>query len=148
MSNQVSVVLNGLIYLSFFKISFQWVSIVSDVSSTVYFRFRNYRITDVVFIFDNIVSFSFPMKKCESESGEAFRRSFPTVFIPRYSLCFKIQDISRSGQSQIYSALIINILMIININTYILYIMIIVFIIKLAILFYLINIYKLFIVYS
>ena len=84
MSNQVSVVLYGLIYLSFFKISFQWVSIVSDVSSTVYFRFRNYRITDVVFIFDNIVSFSFPMKKCESESGEAFRRSFPTVFIPKY----------------------------------------------------------------
>jgi len=82
MSNQVSVVLYGLIYLSFFKISFQWVSIVSDVSSTVYFRFRNYRITDVVFIFDNIVSFSFPMKKCESESGGAFRRSFPTIFIP------------------------------------------------------------------
>ena len=83
MSNHVSVVLNGLIYLSFFKISFQWVSIVSDVSSTVYFRFRNYRITDVVFIFDNIVSFSFPMKKCKSESGGAFRRSFPTVFIPK-----------------------------------------------------------------
>ena len=82
MSNQVSVVLNGLIYLSFFKISFQWVSIVSDVSLTVYFRFRNYRITDVVFIFDNIVSFSFPRKKCKSESGGAFRRSFPTVFIP------------------------------------------------------------------
>ena len=57
-------------------------SIIFDVSSTVYFRFRNYRITHVVFIFDNIVSFSFPMKKCESESGGAFRRSFPTIFIP------------------------------------------------------------------
>ena len=50
-------------YLSFFKISFRWVSIVFDVSSTVYFRFRNYRITDAVFISDNIISFSFSMKK-------------------------------------------------------------------------------------
>ena len=33
------------------------------VLSTVYFHFRNYHITDVVFISDNIVSFSFPMKK-------------------------------------------------------------------------------------
>ena len=63
MSNQVSVVLNGLIYLSFFKISFQWVSIVFDVSSTAYFCFQNYRITDVVFISDNVVLFPFPMKK-------------------------------------------------------------------------------------
>ena len=77
----VSVVLYGLTYLLFFKLSFQWVSIVFDVSSTVYFRFRNYRITDVVFISDNIVSFSFLMKKCESESDGFFHRSFLTVFI-------------------------------------------------------------------
>ena len=84
MSNHiVIVVIYGLTYLSFFKISFQWVSIVFDVSSTAYFRFQNYRITDVVFIFDNIVSFSFSMKQYESESGGAFHRSFPTVFIPR-----------------------------------------------------------------
>ena len=62
-SHMVSVVLYGLTYLSFFKISFQWVSIVFDVSSTAYFRFQNYRITDVVFISDNVVLFPFPMKK-------------------------------------------------------------------------------------
>ena len=85
MSNHiVIVVIYGLTYLSFFKISFQWVSIVFDVSSTAYFRFQNYRITDVVFISDNVVLFPFPMKKKnESESGGAFRRSFPTVFIPK-----------------------------------------------------------------
>ena len=82
MSNQVSVVLNGLIYLSFFKVSFQWVLIVSDVSSTVYFRFRNYRNTGVVFISENIIPLSFPMKKYKSENDGVFRRSFPTVFIP------------------------------------------------------------------
>ena len=64
MSNHiVIVVIYGLTYLSFFKISFQWVSIVFDVSSTAYFCFQNYRITDVVFISDNVILFPFPMKK-------------------------------------------------------------------------------------
>ena len=77
MSNHiVIVVIYGLTYLSFFKISFWWVLFVFDVSSTVYFRFWNYRITYVVFISDNIVSFSFSIRKCESESGGVFRRCF------------------------------------------------------------------------
>ena len=81
----VSVVLYGLTYLSFFKISFLRVSIVINVFSIVYFRFRNYHAT---FVSDNIVSLSFPIKNYESESDGAFRRSFPTIFIPRTGMYF------------------------------------------------------------
>ena len=81
-SYMVYVVLYSLTYLSFFKISSWWVSIVIDVFSIVYFRFQNYRNTDGIFIFDNIESLPFPIKKYESESDEAFHQSFPTVFIP------------------------------------------------------------------
>jgi len=42
---------------------FRWISIIIDIFSIVYFSFRNYCNTDAVFIFDNIASFSFPMKK-------------------------------------------------------------------------------------
>jgi hypothetical protein len=49
-SYMVSVVVYGLIYLSFSKISFRWVSIIIDVFSIVYFRFRNYHNTDAVFL--------------------------------------------------------------------------------------------------
>jgi len=52
------------------------------VFSTVYFRFRNYRNTGAVFVFENTVPLSFLMKKYESKSGGVFRRPFPTVFIP------------------------------------------------------------------
>ena len=87
----VRVVLYDLTYLSFFKISFRQVSIVIDVVSIVYFRFQNYHDTDVVFVSDNIVSFSFSMKNCESESGETFYRSFPTVFILYWvALCIRV----------------------------------------------------------
>ena len=44
--------------------------------STVYFRFRNYRNTGAVFVFENTVPFSFPIKKCESKSDGVFRRRF------------------------------------------------------------------------
>jgi len=82
MSNHmVSVVLYGLTYLLFFKISLRWVSIVFDLSLTVYFRFQNYRNTDTIFISDNIVSFRFRWKKCESENDRAFRRSFSSLNI-------------------------------------------------------------------
>ena len=50
--------------------------------STVYFRFRNYQNTGVVFVSENTVPLSFPMKNYESESGAVFRRPFLTVFIP------------------------------------------------------------------
>ena len=50
--------------------------------STIYFRFRNYRNTGVVFVSENTVPLSFPMKNYESESGAVFRRPFLTVFIP------------------------------------------------------------------
>ena len=52
------------------------------VLSTVYFRFQNYHITDVVFISDNIVSFSFPIKKYESGNSGASRRSFSSSIPP------------------------------------------------------------------
>ena len=51
------------------------------VFSTVYFRFRNYRNTGAVFVSENTVPFSFPIKKYESKNGGAFRRPFPTIFI-------------------------------------------------------------------
>ena len=52
--------------------------------STVYFRFRNYWNTSIVFVFENIVLLSVPMKKkYESKNGGVFRRSFPTVFISK-----------------------------------------------------------------
>jgi hypothetical protein len=77
----VSIVVYDLIYLSFFKISFRPLSMHS----------RSYifvsEITVILmpfFAFDNIESFSFPMKNYESESDEAFRRSFPIVFSPRH----------------------------------------------------------------
>ena len=66
-----------------FKISFWWVSTVIDVFSTVYFRFRNYQNTVIIFVSENTVLLSFPMKKYESENGGVFCRSFPTVFIPK-----------------------------------------------------------------
>ena len=52
--------------------------------STVYFRFQNYWNTSIVFVFENIVLLSVPMKKkYESKNGGVFRRSFPTVFISK-----------------------------------------------------------------
>jgi len=50
-SHIVSVVLYGLTYLSSFKESFRWISIIVDVFSSVYSRFRNYHNTDVIFHF-------------------------------------------------------------------------------------------------
>ena len=52
--------------------------------STVYFRFRNYWNTSVVFVSENIVLLSVPMKKnMKVKNGGVFRRSFPTVFISK-----------------------------------------------------------------
>ena len=76
-THMVSVVLYDLTYLSFSKYYFDRFRCVLDCI----FCFLNYRITNVIFIFDKI-SFRFWLKKYESESGGAFRRSFPTVFIP------------------------------------------------------------------
>ena len=78
-----------------FEISFWWVSIVIDVFSTVYFRFWNYQNTEV--IFKNIVSFSFPMKKYES--GGAFHRSFPTIFIPVPEWSESLRDDGKKDKS-------------------------------------------------
>ena len=100
----VSFVLYGLTYLSVFKILFR------SVLSTVYFCFRNYHITDVVFISDNIVSFSFPMKK-KYESGnsgalaDGFNRFHP-VFLralppARARLCFLLpRHVTAPGPGQ------------------------------------------------
>ena len=52
--------------------------------STVYFRFRNYWNTSVVFVSENIVLLSVPMKKnMKVKNDGVFRRSFPTVFISK-----------------------------------------------------------------
>ena len=52
-SYMVRVVLYVLTYLSSFKISFQYISIIIDMFSIVYFYFQNYYNTDVVFVSDN-----------------------------------------------------------------------------------------------
>jgi len=46
-----------------------------------HFRFRNYHITDVIFIFDNIVSFSFLMKNVKVKVAEPFADRF-RLFYP------------------------------------------------------------------
>jgi hypothetical protein len=66
MVNMVSVVVYGLIYLSFLK------NIVS-------MGFDHYQC-----VLDHYLWFFSDEKKYESESAGAFRRSFPTIFISTY----------------------------------------------------------------
>jgi len=49
------------------------------VFSTVYFCFRNYQNTGAVFVSENTVPLSFPIKKCESKSGGVFHRPFSSL---------------------------------------------------------------------
>ena len=68
---------------SFFKISFSWVSIVIDVFSIVFFRLWNYHNTDAIFVSDNIVSLSFLIKNCKSESDGVFHPCTSSSLIVR-----------------------------------------------------------------
>ena len=60
-SHIVGVVL--YIWFDIFIVFQNIISIIIDVFSIVYFRLKNYRNTDAVFTYDNIVSFSFLTKK-------------------------------------------------------------------------------------
>ena len=82
-SYMVYVVLYSLTYLSFFKISSWWVSIVIDVFSIVFFRLWNYHNTDAIFVSDNIVSLSFLIKNCKSESDGVFHPCTSSSLIVR-----------------------------------------------------------------
>jgi hypothetical protein len=72
----------SLACLSFFRYRSHGFRSLSMYFPIDYYRFRNYRNIDVVFVSDNIVSISFSRKRCENESDLAFYRSFPIVFIP------------------------------------------------------------------
>ena len=84
--HMVSVVLYGLIYFLFFKISFRWISIIIDIFSIVYFYFQNYCNIDGVFTSDNIVAFLFLVKKYESDG--AFTDRSIVVSLPPPLACF------------------------------------------------------------
>ena len=64
------------------SVSFQWVSIVIDVFSIVYFRFQNYRNTDAIFIFDNIETLPFPIKKIWKRKWWSLSPIFSNRFHP------------------------------------------------------------------
>ena len=55
---------------------FWWISIVIDVFSTAYFLFRNYRNTGIVFVSENTISLSFPMKNMKVKMVEPFADRF------------------------------------------------------------------------
>jgi len=58
----------------------------------VYFRFRNYSNTDAVFVSDNTVSLSFPIKNYKNKSDGAFRL---TVFIPSIGYAVDLDGAAR-----------------------------------------------------
>ena len=68
---------------SFYRSNFQ-IPIVTGVIFVPNFRFRCFRITDIVFVSGVTVFDLVSEKKYENENGFCVYRSFPTVFTPRY----------------------------------------------------------------
>jgi hypothetical protein len=69
-----------------FEISSEWGLIVIDGFSTVYFCFQNYRNTDAVFVSDNIVSFSFLIKRIWKWKWWSFSPMVSYCFHPYFSI--------------------------------------------------------------